>query len=373
MLNINAINLVLSILVIVYAGRVGFFVVGLLKERRRWRSSEATPRITVVVPARNEADNLERCIQSLMQVHYPPDAIQMIVVDDRSEDATPQILDALAQQYPSILPLHRTAAQVDPNLRGKPGALQYGIDHADGELVLMTDADCAVSPEWVRGMVMQFTDPEVGLVAGLTSIRSEGFLDRVQDVEWTYTQAMAAGGVGNGIPLGCFGNNLAVRRSAFDAVGGYRSITFSVTEDLALQDAIHRAGWRVRHAIHMNTSVITLPAADIGEYIKQRHRWVRGGTALGWRAAVFVVSSLALWSGIALSIVTGATAWLVGFVVMRVLGDGTLIAMAARAVGRGRLILTIPPAILLLMSTELFLPILALKRKVVWKNQVFRP
>jgi len=371
--NVSTPDLILSLLAAVYVARVAFFVIGFLRERARWTASELVPTVSVIVPARNEEDNLERCIRSLVQVDYPADRIQIIVIDDRSQDRTPQILDQMAAEFPTIKPLHRTDSEVDPNLRGKPGALQYGIEHSDGELILMTDADCIVSPGWVRGMVNQFVDQEVGLVAGLTSITSKSFLDRVQDVEWTYTQSMAAGGVGNGVPLGCFGNNLAVRRSAFDAVGGYHDITFSVTEDLALQSAIHDAGYRLRHAIHPMTSVETLPVHTMREYLKQRHRWVRGGTALGMRAFWFVLSSLALWGGMVASAATGRISWLVAFIAIRVVADGTLISMAANAVNRRRLIRTVPVAILMLMSTELFLPLLALKKKVTWKNQVFRP
>ena len=371
-MSITSLDLVVILLALVYIARIAFFVVGFYRERSRWVTSKAVPTVSVIVPARNEENNLERCIRSLVAVDYPAEALQIIVVNDRSEDGTAEILDRMAEEFPTIKPLHRTDREVDPNLRGKPGALQYGIDHCTGELILMTDADCVVSPGWVRGMVNQFADPDVGLVAGLTSITSNGFLDRVQDVEWTYTQSMAAGGVGNGVPLGCFGNNLAVRRRAFEAVGGYHDIEFSVTEDLALQAAIHDAGFRLRHAIHPMTSVETLPVDSLKEYVKQRHRWVRGGTALGMRAVWFVLSSLALWGGIVVSLLTQQYGWFVAFVTLRVLADGTLISVAAEAVNRRRLIPTIPIAILMLMSTELFLPLLATRKKVTWKNQVFR-
>lgn len=372
-MNVTTLDLALLCLSAIYVARISFFVVGFYREKRRWTRARAVPSVSVVVPARNEEANLERCIRSLVAVDYPAEHLQIIVVDDRSDDRTGEILDRMAGEFPTIVPLHRTEHEVDPNLRGKPGALQYGIEHSTGSLILMTDADCIVSPGWVRGMVNQFTDDRVGLVAGLTSITSSSFLDRVQDVEWTYTQSMAAGGVGNGVPLGCFGNNLAVRRAAFEAVGGYHDIAFSVTEDLALQSAIFDAGWRLRHAIHPMTSVETLPVHTLREYIKQRHRWVRGGTALGMRAFWFVMSSLALWAGIVASALTGRTSWLIAFIGIRVLADGTLISVAANAVHRNRLIRTVPIGILMLMSTELFLPLLALKKKVTWKNQVFRP
>lgn len=349
-----------------------FFIVGFRREVGRWSAKEYTPSISIVVPARDEADNIERCVASLTNLDYPRELLEIIVVDDRSSDGTPDILDRLATVHSQLIALHRTESEVDPNLRGKPGALQYGIEHAKGEIILMTDADCTMEPTWARGLAAQFIDPEVALVAGMTSVSGESLLDRVQDVEWTYTQAMACGSVGNGTPLGCFGNNLAVRKDVFNDLGGYKEISFSVTEDLALQDAVSRAGYRTRHAVHKETSVTTLPVHNLAEYVRQRHRWVRGGAALGMRAFWFVSSSIALWLGVVVSIASGSILWLVAFGALRFLGDGHLIAEAARTINRRQIIPMIFPAMLLLLSTELFLPLLLLKKRVTWKGQTFR-
>ncbi len=371
-MNITTTDIVLVTLAAIYGGRVLFFIIGFRREVSRWSTEEHIPSVSIIVPARDEAANIERCIDSLASLDYPRDKLEIIVVDDRSSDGTREILDRLSEHHDALIVLHRTESEVDPNLRGKPGALQHGIEHSHGDIILMTDADCIVEPTWVRGMAAQFIDPKVGLVAGMTSVSGEGFLDRVQDVEWTYTQSMACGSVGNGTPLGCFGNNLAVRRDVFNELGGYKEISFSVTEDLALQDAVSRAGYRTRHAVHRLTSVTTLPAANITEYIRQRHRWVRGGAALGVRAFWFVGSSLSLWIGITVSLVTGSHLWLVAFLALRFLGDGHLIADAARTINRRRIIPMIFPAMILLLSTELVLPLLLLKKRVTWKGQTFR-
>lgn len=367
------VSTMISALAAVYAARVVLFMTGFRRQRARWRTAVFTPSVTIVVPARNEESTLERCITSLMRVDYPASLLTVVVVDDRSTDTTAQVLQRLSTQYAELRVVTRTDHDVERNLRGKPGALQQGIDASTGEIILMTDADCSVSPGWVRGMVQQFSDPEVALVAGLTSIAGTSLFDRIQDVEWTYTQAMAAGGIGLGVPLGCFGNNLAVRRTAFQEVGGYREISFSVTEDLALQQALHDAGWRVRHAFHEMTSVESLPARSLREYITQRHRWVRGGTSLGLRAVVFVTTSVTLWLALALSLWQAMWWWVTALLLLRVVADGLLISMAVHAVGRYRVVPFIPLSMVVLMLTELFLPFLVLKKSVTWKDQVFRP
>ena len=362
----------LAVFAATYVARIAFFFRGFYRERSRWQPNIAVPTVTVLVPARNEAENIERCVNSLLSVDYPVEKLEVIIVDDRSSDATPEILDRLASGHSVLKVLHRTPQEVDPNLRGKAGALQYGIDHAAGEIIVMTDADCIVNPQWIRAMVSPFADPKVGIVNALTSVSGDGFFDRIQDVEWTYTEVMACGGVGNNTPLGCFGNNLAIRRDVFNGLGGYRKIPFSVTEDMALQLAVHEAGHTVRYLIRPDITVETNPCTTLLEYIKQHHRWVRGGTGLGMRAFWFVLTSMALWAGFALSAVTGSWIWFWSFLALRLLADGALISSAALSIGRPRIIPMIIPAMLLLMSTELFLPILALKKQVTWKGQVFK-
>jgi len=364
--------LTLWLLATVYAGRVIFFLIGFHREQARRKPNGFEPTVSVVIPARNESKKIERCVRSVLASGYPSDKLEIIVVDDRSTDATPAILDSIARTYRKVHVIHRIEADVDKNLRGKPGALQQGIDHATGDIILLTDADCVVDPNWVRGMSSQFVDSNVGIVCAMTSVRGSTFLERVQDVEWVYTQAMACGGAGNGVALGCFGNNMAIRKRVFEEVGGYRRIAFSVTEDMALQLAVEAAGHKIRYAINTDTRVETDPCDTMAEYIKQRHRWVRGGRGLGIRATVFVATSLVLWTGIVLSIVNASPLWFTAFLALRFVADGILIMYAARSIKRLEILPYIIPSMAILWLTELFLPIISMKRTVEWKGQVFR-
>lgn len=366
-------EIILLALTCTYVARVAFFFIGVARENAKWRKAPYHPTVSVIVPARNEEKNLGACIDALLRMDYPSEKLQIIVVNDRSKDATGAVLDEYARRHQQVIAVEVEDREAAHNLRGKPGALQLGIDRSESEIVLMTDADCEVSKTWASAMCAQFASDNVALVAGLTSVRGNSFSARVQDVEWTFTQTMAAGGVGNGVPLGCFGNNLAVRRSVFEELGGYREIAFSVTEDLALQDAIFNAGYEVRHAVGFETAVMTLPCTTLPEYIKQRHRWVRGGTQLGKRATFFVVSSFALWAGVAIAVYTHSWSWLWLLIGLRYAADGFLISVSAVRMKRKRIIAMIVPAMTLLIMTELLLPILATKKRVTWKEQVFVP
>ena len=110
-----------------------------------------------------------------------------------------------------------------------------------GEIILVTDADCQVNPGWAEAIVAHFT-PETGMVGGVTLLEypkdDSGFWARLQALDWLFLQAIASGMTGAGRPVSILGNNFAFRRAAYDETGGFRRIGFSLTEDMALMQAI---------------------------------------------------------------------------------------------------------------------------------------
>lgn len=356
----------------IYALRLVYFFVGQARSGGVQSPIVSTPTVSVLIPARNEEATISRCIASVQTALGGLPTAEIIIVNDRSTDTTGSVIDSLAAADTRIRPLHRTAVSAERNLQGKPGALQCGIDHASGEIILLTDADCTVDATWVDAMCAPFADPSIGMVCGFTTIRRDGAFATIQDVEWLYTHTMARAGLNNRTPLGCFGNNMALRRSAMVEIGGYRSIPFSLTEDLALLQAMSAAGYGIRYLCNQHATVETLPCTTFGEYVKQKHRWVRGGIALGWKAVAFVVSSASVWLGIVLAIATSAWIWVAILAALRIVGDGVLIAISALTLRKRDILPAIGPSLLVLLGLELILPFLTLRRDVVWKGQTFR-
>lgn len=356
----------------IYALRIAFFLIGQARTVPTRRAMHERPSVSVIIPARNEESTIEHCVISVLAAIAHIDTAEVIIVNDRSTDSTADVINALAQRDHRIRTLHRTTASADRNLQGKPGALQYGIDHATGDILLLTDADCTVDASWADAMCEPFADAHVGMVCGFTTIRRDGAFATIQDVEWLYTHTMARAGLNNGTPLGCFGNNMALRRSAMASLGGYAAIPFSLTEDLALLQAMAAAGHDVRYLCNRHATVETLACDTFAEYVKQKHRWVRGGMALGWKAVAFVVSSASVWIGLVVAISTSSWLWVAVLAGLRILGDGLLIAISAVHVGKRAIIPAIGPSLLVLLGLELILPLLTLRRDVVWKGQTFR-
>jgi hypothetical protein len=107
------------------------------------------------------------------------------------------------------------------------------------------------------------------------------------------------------------------------------------------------------------------------EYLHQKQRWVRGGTQLGWRATIFVITSVTYWAALVLSIATQSAQWTLAFLALRALGDGVLIGLSVMRLRRWSSIPAIAPSLIILLLLELILPILAMRKRVQWKGQTF--
>ena len=239
------------------------------------RRFDVVSSVSVIVAARNEEGNIDACVQSLLQLEYPPEALEIIVIDDQSTDGTRARLEHWRARYPALRVL-QTAGSLY-GLRGKANAVAQAVEQSRGDVILTTDADCIVSPQWVRNTVRQY-GPATGCVCGFTLLTSDGAFTGMQSLDWVYLLTIASAGVGWGYPLSAVGNNMSFRRKAYDEVDGYRGVGFSVTEDFALFKAIsYRTKWEVRYPVDSSTVVWSKPCSTIREVYRQKKRWGRGG------------------------------------------------------------------------------------------------
>ncbi|MBI2427649.1 MAG: glycosyltransferase [Ignavibacteriales bacterium] len=162
-------------------------------------------------------------------------------------------------------------------------ALAHGIQHASGSIILTTDADCVAPPDWVQSVVSYFEEG-VGVVTGLTIFEKKETMSRlfwgIQFLDFLSYNSIAAGAIGWNRMLVSNGSNMAFRRDAFDAAGGFETLKHINTgDDSLLAQKITREGrWSSRFAFSPSSTISTQPAATIREMFHQRLRWV-GQTA----------------------------------------------------------------------------------------------
>jgi 1,2-diacylglycerol 3-beta-glucosyltransferase len=280
------------------------------------RSSDGgeLPRIGILVAARNEERNIGRCIEALLAQEYPPDRLSIYVADDQSTDRTAAIIQqyqdsAQPRTAPAIagtptgesapvMPRLRLVRVSEPRgqLRAKALAVHTAIEQSDEEILLMTDADCAPPPRWAEAMVEYFQDERIGVITAGTEIdtASNGhrLLTRVQALDWRYLLTASSFLVEIGRPVTAMGNNMAFRRAAYEAVGGYPALPFSVTEDyLLFRRIVEETPYEPRFPIDSRLLNITRPLDRLRDVVAQRRRWARGG--LRAPASVYGIYGLA--------------------------------------------------------------------------------
>jgi cellulose synthase/poly-beta-1,6-N-acetylglucosamine synthase-like glycosyltransferase len=233
-------------------------------------------RATVVVPARDEEQLLPRLLLSLEKQTVQDFFI--VLVNDRSSDRTGEVMAQFVIK-------HADRAQVvtltdEPEI-GNPklNALVHGVDRADTDLILFTDADCVVPPTWVAEVGSCFRDERLGVVLGPIETRKEGTLLSVfHAFDHIFKYSYTAGCAGIGMPTGGFGNNLTVRKETLDAIGGLRSIEVTSTEDAALISRVRAlTDWQAKALYARAVTVVTEAQKSWSALTVQELRWHTGG------------------------------------------------------------------------------------------------
>ena len=237
------------------------------------------PSVAIIIAARNEEKNIRQCLDSIARLSYPARLLEVVIVDDRSTDNTAQIVREYTARHAHIKLV--TAVAGTGNLRGKTNAVAQGIRESKGDIIMFTDADCSVPARWVEETIKYYTNDSIGIVAGFTALRVRRWFDALQTLDWFLLFSVAAATIRLRYPVTAVGNNLSVRRAAYDLVGGYENIPFSVTEDYALFHAVtHSTTYQARFPIDAAALVESDPCAGVGELYQQKMRWFTGGKGM---------------------------------------------------------------------------------------------
>ena len=252
-----------------------------LRERRALKNATGElPLVSVVIPVHNESHRVGGLLKSLETQNYP--LAEYIFVDDRSQDDSSKLIAAFIagikeKKHPEAKII---TLKENPGPNYKQFALTRGIEAAGGEYLLFTDADCIVPPFWIRGMVKRMSDKTVGAVIGpvLKKPGGKGFFHLYQCYDHGVRYIYLAGSSGLGAAGGGFGNNLILRRSCLNAVGGYDKVPPSPTEDAALVSSIRASSdYKIRAALGEDVHVITQGENCWKDLISQTLRWNNGG------------------------------------------------------------------------------------------------
>jgi chlorobactene glucosyltransferase len=220
----------------------------LLHRARRYDAPGELPFVSLLVPARDEEDNIGACVRSLLAQDYP--RFEVLVLDDQSTDGTPVVLAGLTAVHPKLGVL--TSAAAPEAGAGKNRACSRLAREAAGDLLFFTDADTVHAPHALRALVAALAGEDADLVTGFPRQRVVTWGERllVPFFSWAslsfaplwlaYRLRLPA------LVVAC-GQVMLFRREAYEAIGGHEALGTAVVEDLKLARRIRASGrrWRV--------------------------------------------------------------------------------------------------------------------------------
>ncbi len=294
-----------------YAAVILYYTLGWFRLRVFSQASGPPPatRCSVIVPARNEQDNIGLLLEDLHGQSLDKALFEVLVVDDQSTDDTAGIVSRFGESHPGLnLKLLRLTSD-HKTTAFKKKAIEEAIHHSSGALIVTTDADCRAGRGWLETMAGYYEASGARMVVGPVGFHREtSFFERMQTLEFLSLIGITAGAISMHRPVMCNGANLAYEKSAFFEAGGFGASRFSSGDDVFLMFRMQKifGNRAIRFLKSRDALVHTTAKKQLGDFIQQRTRWASKNK--GYKANILMVSftvymvNLLLLSGLALSL-----------------------------------------------------------------------
>ncbi|MFT4024824.1 MAG: glycosyltransferase [Flavihumibacter sp.] len=269
------IYIITVVLLWAYALLISYYNKGWKKQPAASAPHGFSPRtaISVIIPARNEENNIEHCLRSVASQDYPTALLEIIVVDDHSSDGTAEIVRAFPQA-------NLLAMQDQPNEGNsrapKKRALEAGIERARGTLIVTTDADCVAGKHWLQQLAWVHENTGAQMIAApVMMMRENTWLARFETLDAISLQGITAAAAALQAHSMCNGANLAYTKTAFETVGGFEGIDqIASGDDMLLMQKIGAAyPHQIAYAKSKDAIVETRPVGSLKQFLQQRIRW----------------------------------------------------------------------------------------------------
>lgn len=275
-----------------------------------WRSvpdfssdvNNSSTTVSVIVPARNEEQNIGQLLYALRNQTYPDHLFEVIVVNDDSTDNTAAIAKRFSRT--SVIDLKDSAV----NARKKM-AIDEGIHAATGELIITTDADCVPKPNWIQTMVsFQEKNSSRFIAAPVVFQHDSSVLQLFQCLDFLVLQGITGASVHKKLHSMCNGANLAYDRNAFFEVDGFQGIdNIASGDDMLLMHKIWKKfPGKVHYLKSKEAIVATQPMKTWREFINQRIRWSSKATSYDDKRILWVLILVYLFNLSFLALLLGA-------------------------------------------------------------------
>lgn len=271
------IAIIIAYLIVICSLTYGFDKV----EEFQLQDLKPNTKFTIVIPFRNEAENLPQLLNSMSKLNYPKDLFEVIMVDDDSQDDSVKIIEHILETKS----IKRDFVSID-NIKivqnnrisnsPKKDAITSAIHIASNEWIVTTDADCVLPTFWLDAFdeFIQTNQPNC-IVAPVTYFGQTSFFNRFQTLDVLSLQCATIGGFGLEKPFLCNGANFAYRKSVFTAVNGFDdNMEIASGDDIFLLEKFKKINAKKVSYLKSKKAIVnTQPVLSLKQLINQRLRW----------------------------------------------------------------------------------------------------
>ena len=323
-------SLILFVILAIYVSGISLLIYGFIRiknyEKKDLRSQTS---FTIIVPFRNEEENLPKLLDSFSKLNYPTDLFEVMLVDDSSKEKFRIPSRSFGTKF--------QVSQID-NIRvsnsPKKDAISTAMRHVKTNWVITTDADCIVPENWLLTFDNYIQDNKVSMLAGAVFYRCKNsFLDHFQQLDLTSLQGATIGSFGLKKAFMCNGANFAYTKSLFEKLNGFEGNNKIASGDdvFLLQKAANLFPDEVHYLKSKETIVITKPTEDWKSLFYQRVRWAAKTSSYQSKFGKFLglvvfFGNLSFVAGFMLFIL-GILSWqlFVSYVVLKFIADVILL------------------------------------------------
>ncbi len=270
-----------ALLFVIYAFLMVLYTIGwhLQKAPAAGTSRQPLPRLSVIIPARNEADNIVQCLRSILACIYPAHLLEIIVIDDFSTDNTAALAEAQLRGTGRVLRLEDHLSATERLNSYKKKALEIAILEAKGDWIITTDADCTVPATWLESIAGAIQPESVKFIAAPVSfspaLGRKNILYYFQSIDFMTMQGITAASARLNLGNMCNGANLAFQKEAFTQVGGYEGIDHIASgDDMMLMHKIQQRFPDGICYLKATEAMVSTPAQPSwNSFLNQRIRW----------------------------------------------------------------------------------------------------
>jgi cellulose synthase/poly-beta-1,6-N-acetylglucosamine synthase-like glycosyltransferase len=236
-----------------------------------------TPFVSIIIPVRNEADNIADCLKCIFAQNYPANLFEVVVIDDYSTDSTLRLAREFNRSNLLTLNLQEYLGNTGEYTPNKKKAIALGIKNSRGELIITTDGDCITGQNWLATMVSYYTQNSYKLITGPVMVKpAKTPLAWFQQLDVLNMVGIAGATISNNFPTMCNGANLMYSKQVFHQVEGFKgNHDIPTGDDIFLMHKIDsRYPGSIGFVKNYEACVFTKPEKSLAALISQRVRWL---------------------------------------------------------------------------------------------------